>query len=311
MNPKRLNHSLRLEITDVSLPTPSCIPNGACPPVLNTYTFYNEYIYRFQGAGTASGGNGGGGTPTITASAIQATYGAEIPAITISGTSIPNQTTGSILIAGCSTPLTGFINNNIFTAPPIANIDVLTLQQIQSCANLGTSTATLSITGYSNIPVNLTMVPLGRANPTSMTYTTGDNFVQFASGGGIKITKSGSSTPLNTTSNTVAPYETVQITVTGLTDFQTGQPLNSGLCYIDLATTPSGQVSQALFNVDNTSNQITQSNIINGSCTLTGKIGYQQNYQLGQFKVRLNVMGPKGNLAGMGDMFTIAQAILI
>ena len=43
-----LNHSLRLTITDTTITTPS-----ATNP--NTYTFYNEYIYRFQGAGTASG----------------------------------------------------------------------------------------------------------------------------------------------------------------------------------------------------------------------------------------------------------------
>jgi len=53
-----LNHPLRLSITDTTLPS-----GTACPIVLpsgthecsNTYTFYNEYIYRFQGAGTASG----------------------------------------------------------------------------------------------------------------------------------------------------------------------------------------------------------------------------------------------------------------
>jgi hypothetical protein len=44
-----LNHSLRLTITDTSITTPS-----STNP--NTYTFYNEYIFRFQGAGVASGG---------------------------------------------------------------------------------------------------------------------------------------------------------------------------------------------------------------------------------------------------------------
>jgi len=44
-----LNHSLRLTITDTSITTPT-----ASNP--NTYTFYNEYLYRFQGAGVAFGG---------------------------------------------------------------------------------------------------------------------------------------------------------------------------------------------------------------------------------------------------------------
>jgi len=54
-----LNHSLRLTITDSqSIDFPVCNPGDTC--VLDgpntTYLFYNEYIYRFQGAGTASGG---------------------------------------------------------------------------------------------------------------------------------------------------------------------------------------------------------------------------------------------------------------
>lgn len=44
-----LNHALKLTITDTTITTPSTTNP-------NTYTFYNEYIYRFQGAGTASGG---------------------------------------------------------------------------------------------------------------------------------------------------------------------------------------------------------------------------------------------------------------
>ena len=44
-----LNHSLRLTITDTTITNPS-----STNP--NTYTFYDEYIFRFQGAGVASGG---------------------------------------------------------------------------------------------------------------------------------------------------------------------------------------------------------------------------------------------------------------
>jgi hypothetical protein len=44
-----LNHSLRLTIADTTVSNPSTTNP-------NTYLFYNEYIYRFQGAGVASGG---------------------------------------------------------------------------------------------------------------------------------------------------------------------------------------------------------------------------------------------------------------
>ena len=44
-----LNHSLRLTITDTTITSPS-----STNP--NSYLFYNEYIYRFQGAGVAVGG---------------------------------------------------------------------------------------------------------------------------------------------------------------------------------------------------------------------------------------------------------------
>jgi hypothetical protein len=49
MRANTLNHSLRLTITDTTISNPTTTNP-------NTYTFYNEYIYRFQGAGIASGG---------------------------------------------------------------------------------------------------------------------------------------------------------------------------------------------------------------------------------------------------------------
>jgi len=287
-----LNHSLRLTITDTTITNPSTTNP-------NTYLFYNEYIFRFQGAGVASGG---GTTTTLTASAIQANYYRDIPAITIAGAAIPNQIATTITIPGCVAPINGFVNNNIFTAPSTPGTQMAGIDRsIQNCANLGASQATLNITGFSPIPVSLTMLAAGRVKPVSMTYTNDlNNQASFASGTGIKIVKQGTTTPLGTTTNvnTIMQGDKVTITVTGLVDFETNQPVNSGTCYIDLATTPSGQISQSLISLNSAIPVDPNVNISNGTCTITGKV-----MQQGQYQVRVITKGPKGGLTNMGDPF--------